>query len=52
MTTRTRPAGVPAYYLARPAALWLTAFRPRSTTGQSPRSSCAGDAPGSSPDTA
>jgi hypothetical protein len=44
MTTSTRPAGVPAYYLARPAALWLTAFRSRSADRKSPRSSCASNA--------
>jgi len=25
---QTRPPGAPAYYLARPAAWWLTAVRP------------------------
>ena len=30
--TRTRRISVPAYYLGRPAALWLAAFAPRSTT--------------------
>jgi hypothetical protein len=25
-TTRTRPAGAPAYYLGRPAHLWRTAL--------------------------
>ena len=28
-TTRTRQAGVTAYYLGRPAAFWLTALAPR-----------------------
>jgi hypothetical protein len=28
-STRTRPAGVTAYYLGRPAAFWLTALAPR-----------------------
>jgi len=41
MTTRTRPAGTPAYYLARPAALWLTAFRRRPANANSPGPSCA-----------
>jgi hypothetical protein len=39
MTTRTctRRVSVPAYYLGRPAALWLAALAPASTTGRSPR---------------
>jgi hypothetical protein len=28
-TPRSRPSGAPAYYLARPAAWWLTALRQR-----------------------
>jgi hypothetical protein len=37
---RIKRASSPAYYLARPAALWLTAFAPRpadreSATGES-----------------
>ena len=36
MTTRTRPAGTPAYYLARPAARWLAAFRRPPADGTSP----------------
>ena len=39
--TRTRRASAPAYYLARPAALWLAALTPRSTTRKSPRASAA-----------
>jgi hypothetical protein len=39
MTTRTRPAGAPAYYLSRPAALWLAALEPRPTTRKPPRAS-------------
>jgi hypothetical protein len=39
--TRTRQASVPVYYLGRPAALWLAAFAPASTTHNSPRASCA-----------
>jgi hypothetical protein len=31
MTTNTRRAGTPAYYLGRPAALWLAALAPRPT---------------------
>ena len=38
--TRTRRLNVPAYYLGRPAALWLAALAPRSTTHASPRASC------------
>jgi hypothetical protein len=41
--TGTRPVSAPAYYLGRPAGLWLTAMAPRSTTRRSPRTSCAGD---------
>jgi hypothetical protein len=29
-TTRTRPAGAPAYYLGRPAHLWRSALRHRA----------------------
>jgi hypothetical protein len=39
MTTRTRPAGTPAYYLARPAALWLAASRRQPANGTSPDAS-------------
>jgi hypothetical protein len=35
--TRIRRFSAPAYYLGRPAALWLTALAPRSTTHKSPR---------------
>jgi hypothetical protein len=45
MTTRTRSVSTPAYYLARPATLWLTALR-RPTNAPSPRTSCAEQAPG------
>jgi hypothetical protein len=38
----TRPVSAPAYYLGRPAALWLAALAPTSTTRKSPRASCAG----------
>ena len=44
MTTRTRPAGAPAYYLSRPAALWLAALEPRPTTRKPPRASCTSGA--------
>jgi hypothetical protein len=41
MTTsvRIRRASSPAYYLARPAALWLAAFAPRAAS----RESCTGE---------
>ena len=39
--TRTRRASAPAYYLGRPAGLWLAALAPRSTARRSPRASCA-----------
>jgi hypothetical protein len=41
MTTRSRPGGAPAYYLARPAAFWLAAFRRQPANGTSPHTSCA-----------
>ena len=47
---RTRQGGVPAYYLGRPAALWLAALAPRSATHKSPHASCASEAGYSSPD--
>ena len=37
----TRRVSAPAYYLARPAALWLAALAPTLTTRESPRASCA-----------
>ena len=43
--TRTRPAGAPAYYLSRPAALWLAALEPGPTTRKPPRASSASSAP-------
>jgi hypothetical protein len=50
MTIHTRRASTPAYYLGRPAALWLTALAPRQREGRlvSGRSlrSAAGPAPG------
>ncbi len=39
--THTRRISAPAYYLGRPAALWLAALAPTSTTHKSPRASCA-----------
>jgi hypothetical protein len=50
MTTnaRTRRVSSPAYYLARPAALWLAAFAPQPQSTSEPRSadrtSCTGEA--------
>jgi hypothetical protein len=40
---RTRLVSAPAYYLGRPAGLWLTALAPRPKNRTSPRSSCTGD---------
>ena len=31
-----RPAGVPAYYLGRPAHVWMAVFRPRPRPGTLP----------------
>ena len=31
-TPRSRPPGAPAYYLARPASVWLTVFNRRPAT--------------------
>ena len=39
---RVRPAGVPAYYLGRPAHIWLAVFRPELQHRTRP----ADDAPG------
>ena len=44
MTTRTRPAGAPAYYLSHPAAVWLAALEPRPTTRKPSRTSRASGA--------
>jgi hypothetical protein len=52
MTTnaRTRRVSSPAYYLARPAALWLAAFAPQpqpqptSEPRSADRTSCTGEA--------
>jgi hypothetical protein len=41
--TRTRPVSAPAYYLGRPAGLWLAALAPRPANRIPPRSSCTGD---------
>jgi hypothetical protein len=58
MTTnaRIRRVSSPAYYLARPAALWLAAFapqpQPQSTSEPRPadRTSCTGEARGPAAD--
>ena len=39
-----RPAGVPAYYLGRPAHVWMAVFRPRPRRGSA--ASVAGDPEG------
>ena len=48
MTTnaRIRRVSSPAYYLARPAALWLAAFAPRPEPRQADRASCTSEGPG------
>jgi hypothetical protein len=45
MTTnaRTRRVSSPAYYLARPAALWLAAFAPRPEPRPADRASCTSE---------
>jgi hypothetical protein len=58
MTTnaRTRRVSSPAYYLARPAALWLAAFAPQpqpqptSEPRSADRTSCTGEARGPAAD--
>jgi len=58
MTTnaRIRQASSPAYYLARPAALWLAAFSPQSKSASKPRpedrASCVDEAHGPASDMA
>jgi hypothetical protein len=49
MNTRTRRASAPAYYLGRPAALWLAALTPRPADRTSPHVSRARKESGSSP---
>lgn len=39
--TRTRRISAPAYYLGRPAELWVAALAPQPETRKSPRASCA-----------
>jgi hypothetical protein len=41
MTTRSRSVGTPAYYLGRPAALWLAAVRRPPADDRPPHASCA-----------
>jgi hypothetical protein len=41
--TRTRRVSAPAYYLGRPATLWLAALARASTTRTSPRASCTSE---------
>jgi hypothetical protein len=54
MTTnaRIRRVSSPAYYLARPAALWLAAFTPRPRPGPAPAdgASCTSEVPGPAAD--
>jgi len=56
MTTnaRIRRTSSPAYYLARPAALWLAAFTPRRAPALAPAdgASCTGEVPGPAADRA
>ena len=51
MTTSThiriRRASSPAYYLARPAALWLAVFAPRPEPSPADRASCTSEGRGS-----
>ena len=49
MNTRTRRASTPAYYLGRPAALWLTVLTPRPTDRPALRVPCTAKAGGPAP---
>ena len=51
-STRIRRASSPAYYLGRPAALWLAAFARRPGPGPADRTpaSCASEVRGPAPD--
>ena len=49
MNTRTRQASVTAYYLGRPAALWLAALAPRPAAHKSPHGSFASNSQGPRP---
>ena len=42
-STRTRRVSSPAYYLARPAALWLAAFSPQSQSQSASASASASE---------
>jgi hypothetical protein len=52
MTTnaRIRRTSSPAYYLARPAALWLAAFTPRRAPAPADGASCTSEVPGPAAD--
>lgn len=43
-STRTRRVSAPAYYLGRPAALWLAVLASRPPAGQQPRPCTGTDA--------
>jgi hypothetical protein len=49
-STRTRRVNSPAYYLGRPAALWLAAFARRPGPGGRTSASCASEARGPAAD--
>jgi hypothetical protein len=57
-STRIRRVSSPAYYLARPAALWLAAFSPQPRSASEPRpeprpadrASCTGEVRGPAAD--
>jgi hypothetical protein len=49
-STRIRRVSSPAYYLARPAAVWLAAFAPRPERQPADRASCTSEARGPAPD--
>jgi hypothetical protein len=53
-STRTRRGSSPAYYLGRPAALWLAAYARRPGPGPAGRASasCASEVPGPAVDRA
>jgi hypothetical protein len=52
MTTnaRIRRVSSPAYYLARPAALWLAAFTPQPEPAPADGASCTSEVPGPAAD--
>jgi len=49
-TTRTRRVSSPAYYLGRPASLWLAAFARRPGPGPAGRASSASEVRGPAAD--